>query len=166
MSKLKLGIISDTHDNLNAIRKAVDAFRERGVGAVIHGGDFVAPFAIVPFKGVPFKIHAVFGNNDGEKLGLIKKFAEIGGEVHSGMHKFEMGGRAILAMHDPQEVEALASSGRYDIVIYGHTHEPEIKKVQDTLVINPGDGSGWVKGKSTVAVVDLESMEAEIIDIG
>ena len=50
-------------------------------------------------------------------------------------------------------------------MVYGHTHKPDIRKVGGTLVVNPGEAGGWLYGRSTVAVVDLESMEVELIDI-
>ena len=34
-----------------------------------------------------------------------------------------------------------------------------------TQVINPGECCGWVYGKSAVAVADLETQTAEIIDL-
>ncbi|HML05759.1 MAG TPA: metallophosphoesterase family protein, partial [Methanobacterium sp.] len=36
--------MSDSHDNLDAIRKAVDAFNKAGVDLVIHAGDMISPF--------------------------------------------------------------------------------------------------------------------------
>jgi hypothetical protein len=43
---MKVGLISDTHDNLPQIEKAVAFFNDKGVDFVIHAGDFVAPFSV------------------------------------------------------------------------------------------------------------------------
>jgi len=66
-------------------------------------------------------------------------------------------------MHEHHIIDALAKSGCYDLVIYGHTHTPDIRTVNNTLIINPGEASGWLYGKPTVAVADLSAMTAEII---
>jgi putative phosphoesterase len=68
-------------------------------------------------------------------------------------------------MHESDVIDALADSGHFDLVVYGHTHESVIKKVKDTLIVNPGEVCGWLYGKPTAAVVSLETMEAEIICI-
>ncbi|MBN1899885.1 metallophosphoesterase family protein, partial [Candidatus Sumerlaeota bacterium] len=44
-----IGIISDTHDHLQMINSAIELFKREMVEAVIHCGDFVAPFAIKLF---------------------------------------------------------------------------------------------------------------------
>ena len=67
-----LGIIADTHDNLDAIENAVDIFNREKVDLVIHAGDFVAPFTVRKFRGLDCKFIGIFGNNDGEKEGLRK----------------------------------------------------------------------------------------------
>ena len=51
-----------------------------------------------------------------------------------------------------------------DIIIGAHTHVPEIKQ-GNPMYINPGECGGWLSGKSTVMVLDLETFRAEIIDL-
>ena len=47
---MKIGVLSDSHDNLPNIRKAVEVFSKNGVEALIHGGDFCSPFTLAEFK--------------------------------------------------------------------------------------------------------------------
>jgi putative phosphoesterase len=68
-------------------------------------------------------------------------------------------------VHEPDVVDALAESGKFDLVIYGHTHEPVIQRVKDAWIINPGEVCGWLYGKPTVAVIDLKTMQAEIVKL-
>jgi putative phosphoesterase len=68
-------------------------------------------------------------------------------------------------MHEPDVIDALAESGHFDLVVYGHTHEPEIRKVKDALIINPGEICGWLYGKPTAAIVNLETMDAEVVPL-
>jgi putative phosphoesterase len=156
------GIMSDTHDNMEQIRKAVDAFNERGVGHVIHAGDFTSPFTFRVLKTIKAGFTGIFGNNDGDKL-LLQKMSE--GRVFNQPHIFELEGRRIVLIHEHHIADALADSGHYDIVIYGHTHKAGIRERKDTLVINPGEAGSWLYGKSTVALLDLSAMTAEIISL-
>jgi putative phosphoesterase len=146
------------------IEAAVAIFNDRNVNLVFHAGDFVAPFTSKPFAKLKAKMIGVFGNNDGEVLGLESKFQQIG-DLKKDPIEEEIGGRKIAMTHRDGVVEALSRSGIYDVVIYGHTHKADVRKVGKTLVINPGEAGGWVNGKSTLAVVDLESLKAELIEI-
>jgi len=47
---MKIGVISDTHDNLPLIEKAVKIFNEKGVKLVLHAGDYVALFVVKVFR--------------------------------------------------------------------------------------------------------------------
>jgi putative phosphoesterase len=69
---MKLGVLSDTHDNLSAIEKAVTALNKAGADLVIHLGDYCAPFSLRPLKGLEMDWMGVFGNNDGEIHGLLE----------------------------------------------------------------------------------------------
>ena len=158
-----IGIISDTHDHMDRLREALRAFRERGVELVLHAGDFVSPFMSVPFQEAGLRVIGVFGNNDGDKLYLRERFSGVG-ELYFGPHELELGGRKVLLMHEPRALESLIASGRYDLIVYGHTHDVDLKKGRP-LVLNPGEGCGWLRGRATCAVVDLGTMEAEIIEL-
>ena len=159
---MKIGIISDTHDNVPRIKEAVALFNERGVGLVIHAGDYIAPFAVAPLGELECEYVGVFGNNDGEKLGLSKISQ---GRINVHPHFVEFGGKKILILHEPGELAALIKSQIYDIVIYGHTHDPVIEEHGKTLVINPGECGGWLRGRCTIVLADLDQMSAEIIQL-
>lgn len=79
---MNLGIISDTHDDLPSLKNAINKFNENRVSYVIHAGDYVFPRVVKEFKHLNSKLIGVLGNNDGEKLGLLKNFHEISGELH------------------------------------------------------------------------------------
>jgi len=158
-----IGIIADTHDNRNKTQKAVQVFNEREVALVIHAGDFVSPFNSRDFSGLNAEFIGVFGNNDGDRLLLTEKFAGIG-KIFVGVHEFDHSGKCFALMHQPALIEALSLSDRFDVIVYGHTHRVDVRK-GSTLVVNPGECGGWVYGRSTIAILDLEKMEAEIVDL-
>ncbi|MDA8432052.1 MAG: metallophosphoesterase [Nitrospiraceae bacterium] len=157
-----IGVISDTHDNMPQIDKAVDLFNARKVGHVIHAGDFTSPFTFRILKNLDAAFTGVFGNNDGDKL-LLSKMS--GGRVFPQPHTFQLAEKRIVVIHEHHIAEALADSGHYDLVIYGHTHKPVVKKMKETLVVNPGEAGSWLYGKSTVALIDLGPMQAEILPL-
>jgi len=157
-----IGIMSDTHDNLIKTKKAIDTFNSKEVEFVIHAGDFTSPFTLKLFQELKCKFAGIFGNNDGDKL-LLQERAE--GNLHNQPYIFSLAGRKIVVMHEHHVADALADSGHYDLVVYGHTHKADIRKIKDTLIVNPGEVSTWLYGKSTVALVDLKKMEGEIIEL-
>ncbi|GAB4347188.1 MAG: metallophosphoesterase [Candidatus Abyssubacteria bacterium] len=158
-----LGIISDTHDNMNMLKKAVDLFNERGISLALHAGDYIAPFTARELRRLNCRMVGVFGNNDGEKFGLVKQFEGFA-ELYEAVHQLELAGKKIAVTHYPEIADTLASGGSYDVVVYGHTHRPEIRS-GPPLVINPGECGGWLEGRSTVALLDLARMSADLIDL-
>ncbi|MBI5183013.1 MAG: metallophosphoesterase [Nitrospinae bacterium] len=161
----KIGIISDTHDNLIMIKKAVEYFNNSGVEMVLHSGDFVAPFALNPFEYLRCKGVGVFGNVDGERRGLMKKAFSLGWEINIPPCEFKIDKKRILILHESDDLQRYISSGSYDLIVYGHTHRLDIQREGNTLIINPGECCGWLYGKGTVVVLDLTDMEAERVTL-
>lgn len=153
---MKIGVISDTHDHIDNVKKAVAIFREEGVELILHAGDHVAPFSLPPFKESGCRVIGVYGNNDGEKLLLWKRYQEIG-EIHDGPYFFTAGSRRILLMHEPCAVDELLGSGCFDLIVFGHTHRKMLKR-EKGILLNPGECCGWLEGEPSAAVVDLASM--------
>jgi len=161
---MKIGIISDTHENMPKIRKAVELFNREKVEVVLHGGDIISPITAKEFSSLKAPFIGVFGNNDGDKLFLTERYKEIG-KIHTKRFEGTFGGKSLLLIHEPDMLDALAKSGVYDIIVYGHTHRSEISRRGDTLVINPGEGCGWITGIATAALLDTETMEAELVEL-
>ncbi len=166
---MKIGVISDTHDRLDAIERAVEVFNNERVDVVIHAGDFVSPFTEKPFRALNAKFYGIFGNNDGDKLLLKEKYRRVG-EIEEDPLELEIQSVSIAVTHRPKIVNAL--SHIYDIVIFGHTHMPEIRTGErktgsgaETLVINPGECCGYLSGRQTVAIIDIDSFSADILEI-
>ena len=152
-----IGVLSDTHDRLPAIDAALGLFADRAVQAVIHAGDFVAPFAVRRLQRYCGPLHAVYGNNDGERK-ILKKLMPL---VQDGPLFIEYAGRVILVQHSmdqcsPDDID------RADIIITGHTHEGESHTERRKLFLNPGECCGWVNGRCTAAILDTTGPSAEI----
>lgn len=161
---MKIGLISDSHENMPMIRKAVKFFNREKVGLVLHAGDIISPITADEFAGLKCRFAGVFGNNDGDRLYLTRRFRKIG-KLHVRKYECRAGGKKILLIHEPDMLPALAESGTYDVIVYGHTHEPEIDFRGSTLVINPGEAGGWISGRSTIAILDTDTMDVRLLDI-
>jgi len=156
---MKIGIISDSHDNREYIIKAVECFNDENVEMIIHAGDIVSPFTEREFKKLKSKMKAVFGNNDGERFGLKKVF-----DINLPPIELTLDNKKIIVMHEPHNIEALKESNHYDVIIYGHLHDSLIEKGK-TTVINPGETCCWLTGKATVVILDTEFMETRLIEL-
>ena len=156
-----IGVMSDTHDRLPTIDAGLALFSERKVEAVIHAGDFVAPFAVRRLLRHSGPLHVVYGNNDGERSGLL----ELMPQVQDGPLFVELGGRNILIHHfiDWCKQDDIESA---DIIITGHTHEVVNRFDRGKLFLNPGECCGWVTGRCTVAVLDIDGPSAEVCELG
>ena len=162
-----IGIMSDSHDNLKAIQKAVEYFNKKQVKAVLHAGDIVSPFTVRAFKELEPKLYFVFGNNDGDRVTLTKWFEEIGAVPCGDFGDLTVDGLHIALLHGTNEtlVKSIAECGYFDVVIRGHTHEAGVKMIDGTPVINPGECCGVLTGKTTVATVEIANLNVEITEL-
>ena len=67
--------------------------------------------------------------------------------------------------HKPDTIEEVAASGKYDIVIYGHTHKKDIRKIGETMIINPGEITDWITGKSNAVILNSDDMTINNISL-
>ena len=164
---MKLGIISDTHDHLIRARAAAAAFKERGIVSIIHCGDYEAPFVLFPFRDEKFTdCFGVYGNNDGEKLMLRTVFKSIG-RIEKAPAFTEIAGRRFAVLHEPMPDDVMAAMP-VDVVAFGHTHEVVIRPGKQTggpLVLNPGECCGYLSNRATIAVLDTDTLDVEVIDL-
>lgn len=159
---MKIGLIADTHDRLEKIDKAVAFFNSSKLDLVIHAGDFVAPFTVRCFADLKYPMVGIFGNNDGEKKGLIKAFKEIA-KIHEPPYIFKDKKRSIIVVHMDEDLSVLLE--KHDIVVYAHTHQYEIKKEKNKLLVNPGECCGYLSGMSSVAILDTDAMDVNVFQL-
>ena len=159
---MKIGVISDTHDRLPTFRRAVALFMRLKVDAVLHAGDYIAPFAakLIAPGTLTAPVYCIYGNNDGERKGLKQVLPDL----VDGPLYIQLNGKKIVMHHfiDWLKPTDYADS---DIVVTGHSHHVVNEAKNGKLFVNPGECCGWVTNCCTVAVVDLEQVEAQIIEI-
>jgi putative phosphoesterase len=154
---MQVAVLSDSHDNIWKLDQAMPHLA--AADAVIHCGDLIAPFIIKRLAaGIKKPVHIVWGNNDGDKR-LLSQFAQEAGNItiHGDYAQLELGGRSFAVTHYPEIAQALARSGQFDVVCYGHDHTAHEGHIGDTLLLNPGEVMG-MNGRSSLAVIDTETL--------
>ena len=158
-----IGIISDTHENEEVIKKAAAVFREKNVEFTVHCGDIISPPVLENFHGLRMKL--VFGNNDGEKNGLIAKCSELGFDEIKDELEFEYKRKKFYVYHGTkkEKLDAAIKSNKYDYVLTGHTHIKRDERTGKTRVINPG--ALFRVYPHTIALLDAEKDKLEFVVI-
>jgi putative phosphoesterase len=151
---MRLGIISDTHDQLSRTGAAVRMLVEEGAEALIHCGDLTGPDVLYECCALP--AYFVLGNNDFNEDDLRRAMAAVGATYLGLGGEVVLGGRRIAVTHGDnlREFRRLAA-GRPDYLLFGHSHRPEDLRDGPTRRINPGAlhrATAW-----TVALLDLET---------
>lgn len=155
-------ILSDSHDNIIKAKEIEKIILKYDISAIFHCGDFVAPFILPYFINNNAEFYGVFGNNDGEKLLLSKR---SNGKIKPGPYDITIDNYRIFIMHEPYALESAEKSQLYDFIFFGHTHEIVQRKTGKSLILNPGESSGWLTGNSTVALLDPKNKKFEILKI-
>lgn len=158
-----IGIISDTHENEEAIKKAVKVFKEKNIEFAVHCGDIISPPMLEYFKGLKMKF--VFGNNDGERNGLNKKAKELVFEEVTDEKEFEYEGKKFYVYHGTKAniLEAAITSNKYDYVLTGHTHLKGDERISRTRIINPG--ALFRVYPYTIALLDVEKDRLDFVEV-
>lgn len=163
---MKIAVISDTHDNKNAIFELIKSVNDNDIEVMIHAGDHISPFTIDWLSRAGCRVFGVAGNNDCEKEILKTKYEERGWVFSYSTLALNLEG-LIVVTHgtDQRLVDALINSGEYRVVIAGHLHKPIVNYYSnDTLYLNPGEVCGYLTNKRTYAILRMPEKSVEIIE--
>ncbi len=161
---MRIGIFADTHDHLANIRLAVERFNDEQVELVLFAGDLVSTFAVPPLRRLRAPLVACFGDNEGNKPGLLAGFQLVGELSEPPVRLTTADGIRFVLTHMKRQLRGLDDN--YDVAIFGHTHKPRIENDDSgRLLINPGETSGWTFGRATIAVYDTQARQAELLDL-
>jgi putative phosphoesterase len=157
-----IGILSDTHDQVERTRAAVALLVSHGAERLIHCGDLTIADVVHQLTDLPS--HFVFGNCDYDKESLRAAINQIGGTCLGCGGLITLGERRIAVTHGhlSQELDRLAAQAP-DYLFFGHTHR--ISDVQKGLTrwINPGAlhrAPNW-----TVALLNLASNHLSVLPV-
>ncbi|MCP4975437.1 MAG: YfcE family phosphodiesterase [Maribacter sp.] len=170
---MKIALISDIHDNIWNLQKALAMPELQATEAMLCCGDLCSPF-VIHLLGQAYSspVHIVLGNNDGDVAAIIgnsKKYSNI--HIHGEYFRSSLGGSTLAMNHYPDKARVIAENGGFDIVCYGHNHTlVKDEVVDDTLLINPGPIMGYHGGglrdiPATYLVLDTALPKAEVYQI-
>jgi putative phosphoesterase len=145
-SGVLLGVISDTHGLLRPEAVKVLA----GVSHIIHAGDIGNPGILVELAAIA-PVTPVRGNMDWGEWAKDLRETEV----------LEVGGVSIYVLHDVDRLDLNPGAAGFQAVVFGHTHQPEIRWVDGILYLNPGS-AGPVRGSKPVALALLEAGEGRL----
>lgn len=161
---MRLGIISDIHDNLWNLGSAL-AYLNRNAEVLLCCGDLCSPFVMDELRKFSGPVHVIFGNNDADLFRITRK-SDSRLQVHGEFIELELDGKKIAANHFDYIARPIARSGEYDLVCFGHNHRISLERFGRTVAINPGPvmgaafgPGGWEEVPATFAICDIAAMD-------
>ena len=133
-----IALLSDSHNNVESVRTAVELIRARSVTEVIHCGDIVAPAMLDYFAGLP--MHFIFGNNETELDEINLNAQRLGFPPVDDELELVIEGKKCFVYHGTRDIYLVENivRGGYDFVVHGHTHRMRNERIGTTQVVNPG----------------------------
>lgn len=158
---MRIGVVSDTHNNLKNVARIVDLFNAARVERVIHTGDITQAKTLEVFARLAMPLYGVFGNNDQEREALDAAIARHGFHFIEPPLTLEWADRRIVVVHDPRDLAAAFDS--HHLALHGHTHACVVQRRETHVIFNPGECAGHLEGHNAVGIVDLATLAPEIV---
>lgn len=163
---MKLAVISDTHDNIGKLDAALDMMT--GADVVLHCGDLCSPFVVEHIaNNLPetTPVHIIWGNNEGDIRMICAKAADHNNiTLHGDFASLILGEQRVALTHYPDVARPLAASRHYQLVCYGHDHSAHHERVDDCILLNPGELLG-LKGKTTFAWFETNTRTVQFVEV-
>lgn len=159
-----VAVIADTHLPRGARRLPDECVRRLAAAeAILHAGDLVATAVLEELRGFGVPVHAVHGNADELELRETLPTSLV----------VELGGARIGMTHIPgprtgREGRLAARFPGCDVVVYGHTHVPQVEQVGGVWILNPGSPTEKRRPPSrSMLVLELDHGEIrpELVDL-
>ena len=158
---MRVGVVSDTHDNLRNVARIVALLNGVGVDRVVHTGDVTQVKTLEVLAGLAAPLYGVWGNNDLPRDVLEAASTDLGFDFATSGRELRWSQRRILVVHDPREIRERLNG--HHLVLHGHDHRRRVELRAGSLIVNPGECAGHQEGRNAVAVVELVSLEAEVL---
>ena len=174
---MKIGIISDVHDNLRTLNRLLKYLKENEkVDMLINCGDWDTPFTMRTYVGFDRPIKGVLGNGDPDiqkflyQLQNSEMLKGIDMQINFRFLDLDIDGKRIGVFHGDEDClnKVLIESQLFDVLCFGHVHQPSLKQEGKTLIINPGSLIGFMAEKGevpvTYALYDSQNGKVQIVD--
>ena len=159
---MRIGIVSDTHNNLRNVARIVELFNAARVDRIIHTGDITQAKTLEVFRHLDAPMHGVFGNNDQERDALVAAIERNGFVFRDPPYELQWHGRRIIVVHDPLELQGHLDPSHH-VALHGHTHMYRHERRHGSLIFNPGECAGHMLGYNAIGILNLEDLSTEIL---
>ena len=144
---MKILVFSDSHNNVSDMTEVISLCKS-DTSLIVHLGDMVSDFRIVQNRFPDIPTISIKGNNDIFEVGsdneALYNFESLRFFFTHG-HKYNVKYGLDTLMYRAEELKC-------DVVLFGHTHVPFLKKIKNTLFVNPGSIS-----RSTFAILNIKN---------
>ena len=163
---MRIGVVSDTHNNLSNVSRIVELLNRARVDRVVHTGDITQAKTLEVFARLEAPLHGVYGNNDLEREALERAAARHAFALCDPPLELAWAGRRLWVVHDPRDFEpglpAASLRGEApDLILHGHDHRFRHEVRAGSVIFNPGECAGQMPGRNAIGVVDLARLECE-----
>ena len=154
---VRFAILSDIHENYHNLLLCIEDMKRQNINQVLFLGDFMNAGITRMLATAGFPVFAILGNNDGDLIAIYKESISSSStmKLHPRTYaKHTQGDLRFFLTHHEDLVDLAVDSGRFDVVLFGHTHRSSIERRGECLVVNPGELSAHKYGKPTYAILD------------
>lgn len=163
---MKVGILSDTHNDGLATQRGLQVLRLRGVRTLFHCGDLTTADMVQHFVG--FEVYFVRGNMDRHHVQVLRAAVATQPGAHwlGKGDEVALDGKRIAITHGDREdvLEGLLFAGP-DYLFSGHTHRRHDERIGPTRAINPGALGGMQHETRSLGILDLATDQLEVIEL-
>lgn len=159
---MRIGVVSDTHDNARNVSRIVELLRGACVDRVVHTGDITRGATLEMLARIDAPLFGVYGNNDVLRDELDSAAARLGIKLAEPPLEVTWDGQEILVVHDPREIEG-ALRADHRLVLHGHNHLRVMERSPSRLTFNPGECAGHMEGLNAVGVVELDTLTPDVL---
>lgn len=154
---MRIGILSDTHNEIELTRQAVALLCREGAQALIHCGDLTGTEIVAACAALP--CYYVFGNNDADNIPALKGAMEaVAATCLDWAGIIVVDGKRIAITHGHMHTDVRRMLAvEPDYLLTGHSHSPSDRREGPVRRINPG--ALHRTEKATVAILDLATDE-------
>lgn len=163
---MKIGVMSDTHDNLSNTMAVLSTCRDRGIDTIVHCGDLTSLEMVSHFQG--FRVIFTTGNMDHTTGAIKKRLGKMREDNFAGLvYKGSLGGVPIAVTHSHVDgkIMELVRENRFKWIFHGHTHEKRDEVIRGVRIVNPGALGGLGREPRTFCIVDLDAENVEFIKV-
>ncbi|MDZ7878639.1 MAG: YfcE family phosphodiesterase [Saprospiraceae bacterium] len=165
---MKIGVISDIHENFHNLLLALNKLKTEGVEQILCLGDLMNAGIAKVLSIQPMPVYLIWGNNDGEKVDIVRTAFRKNSNLKVSLNVYdflEFDKRKIFISHYDDLALPMATSGLYDAVFFGHNHIKSFEKIGNCIVANPGEIAASKTGKATLLIYETTDNTVQFFEL-